>query len=43
MSRIGLGCVTFGREIERELELLENLPRLRAGLARPEAYAEDEP
>ena len=33
----------LGREIARELELLENLPRLRAGLARPEAYAEDEP
>ncbi len=33
----------LGREIERELELLENLPRLRTGLARPEAYAEDEP
>lgn len=33
----------LGREIERERELLERLPQLRAGLARPEAYAQDEP
>lgn len=31
------------REIQRERELLELLPQLRAGLARPEAYAQDEP
>lgn len=31
------------REIARERDLLENLPRLRPGLESPEAYGRDEP
>lgn len=33
----------LAHEIEREREQLERLPLLRAGLARPEAYEQDEP